>query len=111
MEKTIWLSFDLGVGGDYEHLYAWLDSKKAVECGDSVACFHYEVGTLKEDNEIIKKIKTDLVDNIDVTKRTRIYCIRRVNNGKITGSFIFGSRKGNPWDGYGSNPTNDDLSE
>ena len=33
----IWLSFDLGVSGDYEGTYAWLDDKSARECGSSVA--------------------------------------------------------------------------
>jgi hypothetical protein len=34
-----WLSFDLGVRGDYEALYEWLDALDAKECGDSVATF------------------------------------------------------------------------
>ena len=33
-EQMIWLSYDLGVDGDYENLYAWLDHKEAKECGD-----------------------------------------------------------------------------
>src|SRR5271170_2437976 len=35
--QTIWMAFDLGVRGDYESLYAWLDEHKALECGDGVA--------------------------------------------------------------------------
>lgn len=35
----IWLSFDLGVSGDYEGMYAWLDDKRAKECGSSVASY------------------------------------------------------------------------
>ena len=38
MKKFIWLSYDLGIGGDYESLYSWLDNHEAKECGDSVAC-------------------------------------------------------------------------
>jgi hypothetical protein len=34
-----WLSFDLGLQGDYDSLYAWLDKQGAQECGDSVATF------------------------------------------------------------------------
>jgi hypothetical protein len=34
-----WLSFDLGLQGDYDNLYAWLDKQGAQECGDSVATF------------------------------------------------------------------------
>ncbi len=114
MKKTIWLSFDLGVGGDYEHLYSWLDTKKAVECGDSVACFQYDVGTLTDDKKILEKIKSDLKKSFDVNKRTRVYCIRRVKEGSdinIKGSYIFGTRKGNPWEGYGAQLTKDDVGE
>ena len=35
MKHFVWISFDLGVKGDYEGMYAWLDSKDAKECGDS----------------------------------------------------------------------------
>ncbi len=43
MKKTIWLSYDLGVKGDYEGLYAWLDDHGAIECGESVAFFNFEI--------------------------------------------------------------------
>lgn len=39
--KTIWISYDLGVGGDYEGLYAWLDNNEATECGDSLDVREY----------------------------------------------------------------------
>lgn len=29
--RTIWISYDLGVQGDYEGLYGWLDTHKARE--------------------------------------------------------------------------------
>ena len=31
ISKAIWLSFDLGIGGDYPGLYKWLDNHKAIE--------------------------------------------------------------------------------
>ena len=31
--STIWISYDLGVRGDYENLYSWLDTHGAKECG------------------------------------------------------------------------------
>ena len=37
MESFVWMSYDLGVSGDYEGLYAWLDDHNAKECGNSVA--------------------------------------------------------------------------
>ncbi|MDR0845353.1 MAG: hypothetical protein LBN71_09030 [Tannerella sp.] len=27
MEKAIWLNYDLGVGGDFQGLYSWLDDQ------------------------------------------------------------------------------------
>ena len=41
MKQAIWLSYDLGVRGDYEGLYAWLDKHQAKECGDNIAYFVY----------------------------------------------------------------------
>lgn len=35
MKQLIWISYDLGVSGDYENLYAWLDDHGAKECGQS----------------------------------------------------------------------------
>lgn len=41
MTKAIWISYDLGIGGDYDGLYRWLANHKAVECGDGLAFFNY----------------------------------------------------------------------
>ena len=62
--------------------------------------------------KILEKIKSDLKKSFDVNKRTRVYCIRRVKEGSdinIKGSYIFGTRKGNPWEGYGAQLTKDDV--
>ena len=40
--EAIWLSYDLGIRGDYESLYAWLDQHNAKECGDSLAFFKFD---------------------------------------------------------------------
>ena len=37
MHTVMWMAYDLGVKGDYEGLYAWLDDHSAAECGNSVA--------------------------------------------------------------------------
>ena len=74
MRKAIWLSYDLGVKGDYEGLYAWLDDLEAKECGDSLAFFNYEID---DDRNLIEKIKEDIENNIALTKRDRIYIIFR----------------------------------
>jgi hypothetical protein len=35
--KRYWLSFDLGLRGNYDSLYEWLDAHSASESGDSLA--------------------------------------------------------------------------
>ena len=102
MRKAIWLSYDLGVKGDYEGLYAWLDDLEAKECGDSLAFFNYEID---DDRNLIEKIKEDIENNIALTKRDRIYIIFRSAEKKLKGKFIFGKRKSAPWTGYGTKST------
>ena len=109
MKKAIWLSYDLGIGGDYDHLYEWLDNHDAVECGDSVAFIRMEFPSDVSDETVIEKLQKELEENISIEpKRSRIYCIRR-DGDNIKGAFLFGSRKGNPWDGYGSKNSSDDI--
>ncbi len=99
MKKAVWLSYDLGVRGDYTSLYEWLDNLDAKECGDSIAFFKYEV----KSGEVLKnKIKKDLSDNVTLEKRDRIYIMYLDSKKKMKGSFIFGRRKSSPWEGYGS---------
>lgn len=96
MGKAVWMSFDLGVRGDYEGLYAWLDSKGAIECGDSFAFFKYNVS-----KDIVESLKNEINENVEVNKKTRIYVIfRDAKTKKMKGKFIFGSRKAAPWAGY-----------
>ena len=97
MKKWIWISYDLGVRGDYEGLYAWLDRHGAKECGESVAFLRYEhTGSLH------KALEKDLASAIEVNKRTRVYVISS-EGGKIKtmGVFLFGSRRAAPWTGLG----------
>jgi hypothetical protein len=95
MKHFVWLSFDLGVKGDYEGMYRWLDSHKAKECGDSVACFWYE-----HSGELLQKIKKDLSSSVELNdKKVRIYVIRLID-GKMKGKFIFGNRRSAPWTGH-----------
>lgn len=96
--STIWISYDLGVRGDYEGLYSWLDAHGAKECGDSVAVLNYEyTSTLPE------KLKAELKKAFAVDKRTRIYVIYREQaTNKNKGSFLFGGRRAAAWTGYAS---------
>ena len=103
IEKAIWLSFDLGVGGDYPGLYKWLDNHNAIECGDSVAFFKYKIDSDKED-EIANVLKEELDKNVKIRPGERIYMIRRelYDGGcRVRGNYLFGNRKSSPWEGYG----------
>lgn len=96
--STIWISYDLGVRGDYEKLYAWLDSRGAKECGDSLAVLKYAPkGSLPD------ALKRELRRALTVDKRTRIYVIYRdQTTNKNKGIFLFGGRRAPSWTGYSS---------
>ncbi|EIF51388.1 hypothetical protein [Sulfurovum sp. AR] len=99
MEKAFWLSYDLGVKGDYTGLYEWLDNVGAKECGDNLAFFLYEIN---KDDDIRKKIKEDIQSKVNIEKRDRIYLVYREPDGtRVRGTFIFGRRKASPWEGFG----------
>jgi hypothetical protein len=94
--STVWLSYDLGVRGDYEALYAWLDAHEAKECGDALAVLTY-----RHEGSLVDKLKADLKRHVTTDKRTRIYVIYRdQSTGKNKGRFIFGSRRAAAWTGY-----------
>jgi hypothetical protein len=96
-KKTFWLSYDLGLKGDYNSLYTWLDKQKAKECGDSVAYFEFICST-DNPNEEVKK---DLIENVDFNKTDRVYIVWRDNTSLANkGMFIIGNRKPAPWEGY-----------
>ncbi len=94
MKSFIWLSYDLGVQGDYESMYTWLDKHGAKECGDSLACLKFE-----HSGDLLESLKNDLTSHIHLNGRSRIYVIHLVN-GKMKGTFITGTRKSAPWTGY-----------
>jgi len=103
-ETLVWLSYDLGIQGDYEGLYAWLDRHQAKECGDSLACFKYaHQGDLKS------AIKADLSKAFTKSNRTRIYVVYRdAKADTLKGCFLFGARRASPWQGFAEVPCADD---
>ena len=96
MTARIWLSFDLGVRGDYSSLYAWLDDNEAEECGSSVATLRFEY-----DGDLLESLKSEIENAMSLSKQSRIYVVYK-ENGKSKGKYIFGRRKRSPWDGYGT---------
>lgn len=105
IQRAIWLSYDLGIGGDYPGLYKWLDNHNAIECGNSVAFFRYEI----ENNELAhltEMLSEELRKAINLRAGDRLYIIHKESAASgqiIKGTFICGRRKSNPWEGYGDN--------
>ena len=100
MQRAVWISFDLGVRGDYQGMYAWLDNQEAKECGDNLAYVNYQF-----EGDLVESLVAGVKAAVDVTKKTRIYAIwQDPESRKMKGRFIFGGRKAPPWTGYGQSP-------
>ena len=96
MQSTIWLSYDLGVSGDYEGMYSWLENRGAKECGSSVAFLkNYEF-----EGDLLDSLKTDVSDTVTLNRRSRIYVIYN-HNRRLRGRYVVGKRKAPPWTGLG----------
>lgn len=103
-KSRVWLSFDLGVQGDYSGLYSWLDEHDAEECGDSVATFFWAGRDLRD--SLTKALKK----SVKFGKRDRVYLVSNVE-GRHIGKFIVGGRKSAPWTGSAAKPVKDDEEE
>ena len=91
MKSTIWISCDLGVNGDYEGMYAWLDDHGAKECGSSVAFVKpYDY----DGEDLMQALECDIRDTVKIDKRTRIYVIRRVDGKEKGGVSLWPSEGG-----------------
>ncbi|MDE0272346.1 MAG: hypothetical protein OXP11_14200 [Gammaproteobacteria bacterium] len=95
--NSIWLSYDLGVQGDYEGLYAWLDDHQAKECGSSVAFLKYDF-----QGDLMESLMSDISGAVSLDKRSRLYVIFKEERG-MKGAYLKGRRKTAPWEGHGAN--------
>lgn len=93
--KSFWLSYDLGIKGDYTGLYTFLDAVDAKECGDSVAYFKKDYG-----DDFINALTRDLERYVKFANTDRIYIMYQGDDATIKGRFLFGSRKRAAWEGY-----------
>ncbi len=111
-KMTIWLTYDLGVGGDFQGIYSWLDDHKAIECGNNNAYIrNYEyLDNITTDDEFVAALKDELESKITFKPGNRIYIVRQSidgkNKGKNIGSFVIGKRKASPWEGFGTKTEN-----
>jgi hypothetical protein len=95
-KKVFWLSYDLGIKGDYPGLYTFLDSVNAKECGNGIAFFHKDYG-----DDFLAGLEKDLKEHVKVATTDRIYVVYvETSSGKAKGRFLFGMRKRAPWEGY-----------
>lgn len=96
MKKAFWLSYDLGIKGDYTGLYTFLDSVDAKECGDSIAYFQKDYG-----NDFLDSLINELKSCINFNHTDRIYVVYSDNDtNKSKGKWLIGGRKRAPWEGY-----------
>ena len=109
MKQLIFLSYDLGIHGDYSNLYKWLDEHDAIECGDSFCKFRYDFTSVIEDKsdedtkKMITELRLDIKSAINLSGTDRFYMVSEMfykGQKKMIGTFIHGRRKqSNPWDG------------
>ena len=104
------LNYDLGIRGEYESLYLFLDANKAIDCGNSNCFFEYHFkGSEIDYEDKFNQLKKDLEKNIEFGKNDRIYVIVHNNEGTPRGKFLFGQRKTPVWDGYAVREQDDKL--
>ena len=93
-KSRYWISFDLGLMGDYSRVYEWLDSQDAEECGPGLAT----VTSSKTREELSMEIQRLLKG----ASRARAYVISMKQGGR----FIVGGRKAAPWVGFAISTAN-----
>ena len=94
MRHAIWLLFDFGVDGDYEGIYYWLDTQKAIECGTSFAFFRFE-----HQGDVLTDLEEGLRQGVKLRPKDRIYVVYPAADGRFKGRFLFGTRKRAAWEG------------
>jgi hypothetical protein len=95
MKQLIWVVYDLGIDGDYDGLYSWLDLHEARECGDSSALLNFRFN-----GDILTALKKEIKKHAKLRMKDRIYVIFKNRTGKSVGKFLYGRRRKPAWYGY-----------
>jgi hypothetical protein len=107
MRHRIWISFDLGVRGDFEGMYEFLDAYGAKGCGDSLGTLWFEY-----DGDLVRELTRQLKKKVSFGPRSRVYVVFPNAEGMYSGRFIIGRRKSPPWAGHGpSQEDEEDIGE
>lgn len=99
-KAKVWLSYDLGINGDYQGLYTWLDKLDAKECGDSMAI----IKEFSYSGDLVQSVISNIKKNVEIRKTDRFYLIC---TKPVIAKFIIGGRKRSPWVGYSVDSTNE----
>lgn len=92
----VWVSYDLGIDGDYTGFHTWLDDHEAKECGAATATF-----VLTYQRTIEGRIMAELKKAMSLTQgHPRIYVTYYKGDGKVVGRFLVGKRKRPAWIGF-----------
>jgi hypothetical protein len=92
-----WVLYDLGLKGDYDSLYRYLDANNAIECGDNLAFIRRDYG-----RNFLATFRAELIEQgVNLTDNDRIYVLfSKKETGQFCGYFAQGRRKRSPWEGY-----------
>lgn len=98
--RRVWIGFDLGLIGEFEPLYEWLDQQGADECGYGLATFE----TRQSDDAILRELRA-----LKLAAGIRLYFIRKTEEGAVRGTFVRGGRRTRaPWHGSATRAALDD---
>jgi hypothetical protein len=105
-EVHVVLSYDLGLKGDYNGLYIWLDKKGAIECGSNLAALALHVEYTDFEN-VYNVLKLEIASSFKIEVTDRLYMIMKDStDNMMKGRFLFGLRRRAPWEGYYLNEPN-----
>ncbi len=104
MDVGVWIFFDLGIKGDYEGMYAWLDNRRARACGENLAFLRFA-----PEGNLFEKLKTDISTHVELASKNSIYVIFKDEAGNVVGKFLFGTHIRPPWTGYGAGVDEDPV--
>lgn len=109
MKKWVMINYDLGLKGDYQNLYRFLDNNNALDCGNCNSALEIEVS--KDDfDTIFDEVTSMIKKNFEFSQNDRIYLTVTDSTNQMRGRFICGNRKRAIWEGYGDiSPTEYDV--